>query len=256
MARIIAISNQKGGVGKTTTAINLSAYLAQSGKKTLLVDMDAQCNATSAFGIHPEEAEYTVYDMLIDSHPAADLLIQTDLENLKLIPAHIDLSTTDIELSTRMAREYILKRMLEPIAEDFDYILLDCPPSFGLLTLNALTAATYVLIPLQCEYYALEGLSRLQNMIELIKVNTNPDLYIGGILFTLYNGRTNLSLQVVNEVKKYYPEVVYETMIPRNVRLSEAPSHGLPINLYDPKSKGALAYEALAEEVLKRDQIG
>jgi len=254
MARIVAIANQKGGVGKTTTAVNVSACMAQMGKKVLLIDMDAQCNASSGLGFQTEALEYTTYQLFIDEYPAQDMILPTPLENLKMIPSHIDLAGAEIELASKPEREYVLKKMLQPLSEQFDYIFLDCPPSFGLITLNALTAAQYVIIPLQCEYYALEGLSRLQNTIELVKANTNPSLFIGGIVFTQFNGRTNLSIQVVDEVKKYFPQIIYRTLIPRNVRLSEAPSHGLPVNLYDAKSKGAIAYRELAEEVLARDE--
>ncbi len=254
MTTIIAVANQKGGVGKTTTAINVGAYMAQLGKKTILIDMDAQCNASSGLGVPFETAPYTTYQLLTDEYPAAQMLQTTPMENFYVIPSHIDLAGAELELAAKPDREYILKRMLAPLQGQYDYILLDCPPSFGLITLNALTAADYVMIPLQCEYYALEGLTRLQNTIELVKANTNPQLYIGGIVFTQFNGRTNLSIQVVDEVKKYFPQVIYRSIIPRNVRLSEAPSHGLPINLYDPKSKGALAYYDLTEEVIARDE--
>ena len=254
MAKIIAIANQKGGVGKTTTAVSVSACMAESGKRVLLVDLDPQCNASSGLGVDPDTLLLTSYQLLIDEKPAADMIVSTPMKGLDLLPSHIDLSGAEIDLAPKIAREYVLKRMLAPLAAQYDYILLDCPPSFGLVTLNALTAADSVLIALQCEYYSLEGLSRLQNTINLIQANTNPQLTIGGIVFTQYNSRIKLSAQVVDEVRKYFPQAVFQTMIPRNVRLSEAPSYGLPINLYDSKSKGAAAYRDLTKEVLLRNE--
>ena len=254
MAIIIAIASQKGGVGKTTTAVNLSAYLAEAGKKTLLIDMDAQCNASSGLGIRPEKAACTAYQLFIDEQPIEKMILPTPMENLYAVPSDINLSGAEIELAAKLSREYVLKKMLRPVLEQYDYILFDCPPSFGLITLNALTAAHYVLVPLQCEYYALEGLSRLQHIVELIQENTNPSLYIGGILCTQYDARTKLSLQVLDEIRTFFPQIVYETLIPRNIRISEAPSYGLPINLYDPRSKGAEAYQKLAREVIARDE--
>ncbi len=248
--KIISIANQKGGVGKTTTAINLSAAIAELGKKVLLIDVDPQGNATSGLGIELEEDDYTVYDVIIDELPLSDAIVKTDYTNLWICPSSEALAGAEIELVSVGEREFRLKSAINNLDMDFDYIFLDCPPSMGLVTLNCLTATDTVLIPIQCEYYALEGVSLLTSNIRKIKSSLNPKIDIEGILLTMLDARTNLGVQVVEEVKKYFPGKVYVNVIPRNVRLSEAPSYGQPINIYDPSSKGAEAYMALAEEVL------
>ncbi|HEY8490329.1 MAG TPA: ParA family protein [Dehalococcoidia bacterium] len=251
MTRILALANQKGGVGKTTTAINLGACLAERGARVLLVDIDAQGNATSGLGLDGT-AHAGVYQMLVEDVPARECIIPTHQPGLEIIPASSDLAGAEVELVPMMAREYRLKRALEPLDGAYDFILLDCPPSLGLLTLNALAAATEVLIPVQCEYLALEGLSHLAQTLDLVRRNLNHGLRIGGLLLTMYDSRTNLSQQVADEVRKHFPET-FQTAIPRSVRLSEAPSHGVSILAYDPSSRGAEAYRALADEVLARD---
>lgn len=250
MGKLIAVANQKGGVGKTTTAVNLSACLAYIGKKVLLVDTDPQGNATSGVGIEKGDIDECVYDLLVEDVQAKELVKMTNVENLHIIPSTIQLSGAEIELVPTISREVRLKRALSKIANDYDYIIIDCPPSLGLLTINALTAADSVLIPVQCEYYALEGLSQLLNTIRLVQKHLNSDLAIEGVLLTMLDARTNLGLQVIDEVKKYFREKVYSTIIPRNVRLGEAPSHGKPIIIYDPKSRGAEVYLELAKEVV------
>ncbi|HHY22032.1 MAG TPA: ParA family protein [Bacilli bacterium] len=250
MGKLIAVANQKGGVGKTTTAVNLSACLAYIGKKVLLVDTDPQGNATSGVGIEKGDIDECVYDLLVEDVQAKELVKMTNVENLHIIPSTIQLSGAEIELVPTISREVRLKRALSEIANDYDYIIIDCPPSLGLLTINALTAADSVLIPVQCEYYALEGLSQLLNTIRLVQKHLNSDLAIEGVLLTMLDARTNLGLQVIDEVKKYFREKVYSTIIPRNVRLGEAPSHGKPIIIYDPKSRGAEVYLELAKEVV------
>ena len=255
MGRIIAIANQKGGVGKTTTSINLSACLAEKGKKVLLIDMDSQGNTTSGFGFEKNELDKTVYEVLREEVSIEEAIIPVEecFENLFLIPANRNLAGAEIELVTRENMQYILKKQLEPIKDNYDFIIIDCPPSLNMLTVNALTAADTVLVPIQCEYYALEGLTQLLHTINLVKSRLNPDLEMEGVVFTMYDARTNLSLQVVENVKDNLQERVYKTIIPRNVRLAEAPSHGLPINLYDARSTGAEAYHQLAEEVINRE---
>lgn len=248
--RIIAIANQKGGVGKSTTAINLSASLAGLGKKVLIADMDPQGNATSGLGIQRDENSKCVYNVLIDGEPLKSVIKSTEIEHLFAVPATIQLAGAEIELVSALSRENKLKKAFATISNDFDYVIIDCPPSLGLLTLNALTAATDILIPIQCEYYALEGLSKLLDTISLVTNNLNADLNIIGVLLTMQDGRTKLSEQVINEVRKYFGEKAFKTVIPRNVRLSEAPSFGQPINLYDPSSRGAWAYNELAKEVV------
>ena len=250
MARIIAIANQKGGVGKTTTSVNLGACLAYIGKRVLLVDIDPQGNATSGVGIEKAEVEQCIYDVLVDDVDAKDVIKATSVENLYAIPATIQLAGAEIELVPTISREVRLKRALGEVKDQFDYIIIDCPPSLGLLTLNALTASDAVLIPVQCEYYALEGLSQLLNTVRLVQKHLNQDLKIEGVLLTMLDARTNLGLQVIEEVKKYFQDKVYKTIIPRNVRLSEAPSHGEPIITYDAKSRGAEVYLDLAKEVI------
>lgn len=250
MAKKIAIVNQKGGVGKSTTAVNLSAGLADKNNKVLLIDIDPQGNASSGLGIEKSEVEYTIYDLLIESEPPAKAILQSNSKNLDVIPANIELAGAEIELVSIISREGRLKKSLKTLNEDYDYIIIDCPPSLGLLTLNALTAADSVLVPIQCEYYALEGLGQLMNTIELVRKNLNSDLRIEGVLMTMYDARTNLSEQVIDEVKEYFSELVFDTIIPRNVRLSEAPSFGKPILDYSSSSKGAEAYRKLAEEVI------
>ena len=254
MARIIAIANQKGGVGKTTTAVNLAASLAAAEKKTLLLDMDPQGNATSGVGIDPNQVERTVYDALLGAVEADKLLLATPLEQLSLMPANPDLIGAEVELISALARENKLKGALAEIDGRFDYILIDCPPSLGLLTINALTAANQVLVPLQCEYYAMEGLSQLLNTVRLIQRELNPGLQVLGILLTMFDARNNLSHQVSEQIREHFSAQVFETMIPRNVRLSEAPSHGLPALLYDISSRGALAYLDLAREIIRQEQ--
>ncbi|WP_338824406.1 Sporulation initiation inhibitor protein Soj [Moorella humiferrea] len=250
MGRVIAVANQKGGVGKTTTAVNLSAFLAQEGKKVLLIDIDPQGNATSGLGIDRAGIKHCIYDVIINEAPIAATIIPTSVAGLNLVPATIELAGAEVELVTAIAREKKLRNALQGIKEKYDYIIIDCPPSLGLLTLNALTAAEGVLIPIQCEYYALEGLGQLLNTIKLVTRHLNPDLKIEGVVLTMFDPRTNLSMQVVDEVKNHFPERVFKSIIPRNVRLSEAPSYGQPINIYDPRSRGAEAYRELAREVM------
>lgn len=253
MGKIVAIANQKGGVGKTTTAINLSACLAKSGKKVLLIDIDPQGNATSGLGIDKKKGN-SVYSLLINGEDADKCIKKTKIKKLEVIPSNIELAGAEIELVSMMAREYVLKNAIESLKDKYDYIFIDCPPSLGLITLNALSAADTVFIPIQCEFYALEGLGQLVNTINLVKKKLNPNLDIEGIVLTMFDPRRNLSMQVVDEVKKHFKNKVYPVMIPRNVRLSEAPSHGLPIISYDSTSKGAESYIQLANEVIKRNK--
>ncbi|WP_270753683.1 ParA family protein [Leuconostoc lactis] len=250
MAQIIALANQKGGVGKTTTSVNLGAALAQAGQRVLLVDIDAQGNATSGSGIDKSELERDSYDVIVDGAPLHEVIVPTD--NYDLVPATIQLSGAEIELSDKKEREYRLKAALATVADDYDFILIDNPPALGLLTVNAFTAADAILIPVQTEFYALEGLGQLLNTIELVRQQFNPDLDIAGILLTMYDGRTNLAKQVAEEVRNYFGDKVYETVIPRTVRLSEAPSYGQAIIDFDPRSVGAQVYTELAQEVLKQ----
>lgn len=249
MADIIALANQKGGVGKTTTAVNLGAGLANLGHRVLLVDIDAQGNATSGVGIAKSAITKDIYDVLVNEEPIADVILHTSHKDLDIAPATIQLSGAEIELTAQIARETRLMDALKAVKDQYDFILVDCPPSLGLLTINAFTACNSILIPVQSEYYALEGLSQLLNTIQLVRKHFNPDLKIEGVLLTMFDARTNLGRQVNEEVKKYFKDKVYETIIPRNVRLSEAPSHGLPITDYDPKSTGAIVYTQLAKEV-------
>lgn len=251
LGRIIAVTNQKGGVGKTTTTVNLSACLATLGKRVLLVDIDPQGNASSGVGVKKGELESCIYDVLIDDENVRDVIQQTSLENLYVVPATISLAGAEVELVSTISREHRLKKALLPVKEHFDYIFIDCPPSLGLLTINALTAADAIIIPVQCEYYALEGLSQLLSTVRLVQKHLNKKLEIDGVLLTMLDARTNLGLQVIEEVKKYFQDKVYKSIIPRNVRLSEAPSHGKPIITYDPKSRGAELYLELAREVIK-----
>lgn len=250
MGKIVSIANQKGGVGKTTTAINLSTVLAKKGKKVLMIDADPQGNATSGFGISKDQ-KFSVYDVLIEDIEVENTLQKTKIKNLDLCPSNINLAGAEVQLVSINNREYRLKEKLDVIKEKYDFIIIDCPPSLGLVTLNAFTASDSVLIPIQCEYYALEGLGQLINTIDLVRKSTNTSLQIEGALLTMYDVRTNLSNQVVKEVKKYFNEKVYKNIIPRNVKLSEAPSYGMPITMYDPRSKGAKSYEKFAKEFLK-----
>ena len=252
MGKIISVANQKGGVGKTTTTVNLSTLLAKKGKKVLLIDTDPQGNATSGLGV-TKELELSVYDILVGDTTFEETIEKTAIKNLSVCPSNISLAGAEVQLVSMMSREQRLKVKLDEIKDKYDYILIDCPPSLGLITLNAFTASDTVLIPVQCEYFALEGLGQLLNTVNLVKKHLNKSLEIEGALLTMYDARTNLSNQVVKEVKKYFEGKVYKTVIPRNVRLSEAPSYGMPISLYDPRSKGAKAYEKLAKEFLKNN---
>ncbi len=254
MGRIIAIANQKGGVGKTTTAINLSACLSEVNQKVLTIDIDPQGNTTSGLGVNKNEVENSVYDLLLGACEIEDCIIETEIENQSLVASNVNLAGAEIELIGIEGKEYILKNAVRTVAERYDFVIIDCPPSLNMLTVNALTAADTVLVPIQCEYYALEGLSQLIHTIELVQERLNPELEIEGVVFTMYDARTNLSLQVVENVKGYLHQNIYKTIIPRNVRLAEAPSHGLPINLYDTRSAGAESYRMLAQEVLHKGE--
>ena len=254
MGRVIAIANQKGGVGKTTTTINLSASLAEFGKKVLTIDMDPQGNTTSGLGFNKDELEHTIYELILGESSIEQCLYQNEIENLTIIPSNVNLSAAEIELIGINDKEYILKKEIDKIKDNYDFIVIDCPPSLNMLTVNAMTTANTVLVPIQCEYYALEGLSQLIHTIDLVKERLNPDLEMEGVVFTMYDARTNLSLQVVENVKNNLHQNIYKTIIPRNVRLAEAPSHGMPINIYDSKSAGAESYRLLAEEVIHRGE--
>ncbi len=254
MSRVIAIANQKGGVGKTTTSTNLSASLAELGKKVLVVDIDPQGNATSGLGIDKNNLENTLYELFVGECELEECLISDALENLSVLPSNVNLSGAEIELIGVDKREYILKKNLEKIRDNYDYVIIDCPPSLNILTVNALSAADSVLVPIQCEYYALEGLSQLVYTINLVKKRLNPNLTMEGVVFTMYDARTNLSLEVVENVKNNLKQNIYKTIIPRNIKLAEAPSRGMPINIYDPKSAGAESYKLLAEEVINHNE--
>lgn len=251
MGKVISVSNQKGGVGKTTTTVNLAAFLAEKGKRVLIIDVDPQANAGYGIGVNAEELSNTLYECLIGQIPIKDAIFKTDYENLFIAPSNIHLSGAQVDLLDMESKEFVLKNIIKGIRQDFDFILIDCPPSLGTLTLNSLVAADSVLIPLQCEYYALEGLNQLLRIIAMVQEKLNPRLAIEGVLLTMYDPRTNLSQQVVNDVREYFGDKVYKTVIPRNVRLSEAPSYGKPIGLYDRGSAGSSSYEKLAEEVIK-----
>lgn len=251
MGRIIAIANQKGGVGKTTTSINLSACLAEKGKRVLVIDTDPQGNTTSGFGIDKNDLENTIYELILGECSISDCIIKNVIENISVVPSNVNLAAAEIELIGVEKKEYILKNEVDYVKEDYDYIIIDCPPSLNMLTINAMTTANSVLVPIQCEYYALEGLSQLIHTINLVKERLNPSLDMDGVVFTMFDARTNLSTQVVENVKQNLKQKVYSTLIPRNIRLAEAPSYGLPINKYDPKSAGAEAYMRLAEEVIE-----
>ena len=253
MGRTIAIANQKGGVGKTTTAINLSACLAEKGKKVLAVDMDPQGNMTSGLGVDKDSVENTIYNLIIGESKMEEVLIKDVLENLDIIPTNVDLSGAEIELLDVEEKEYIVRNEIDKIKDNYDFIIIDCPPSLSMLTINAMTTADSVLVPIQCEYYALEGLSQLIHTVELVRDRLNPKLTIEGVVFTMYDARTNLSLQVVENVKDNLEQTIYKTIIPRNIRLAEAPSYGIPINKYDPKSAGAESYLRLADEVIDKE---
>lgn len=255
MGRIIAIANQKGGVGKTTTSINLSSCLAEAGKKILAIDLDPQGNTTSGLGVDKDDLENTVYELMLDECTIRESIHKTEIENLTLIPSNVNLSGAEIELLGINDKEYILKNAVDYIRDDYDFIIIDCPPSLNMLTVNAMTTADTVLVPIQCEYYALEGLSQLIHTINLVQERLNPHLQIEGVVFTMYDVRTNLSNQVVENVKENLDAKIYETMIPRNIRLAEAPSYGLPINMYDSKSAGAESYRKLAKEIINRKDL-
>ena len=255
MGRIIAIANQKGGVGKTTTSINLAAALAEKGKKVLVIDTDPQGNTTSGFGLDKNELENTIYELMIGECSVDEAInknVVEGLEGLDIIPSNVNLAAVEIELIDADQKEYILKEAIEKVKDNYDFIIIDCPPSLSMLTINSMTTASTVLVPIQCEYYALEGLGQLVHTVNLVKERLNPELEMEGVVFTMFDARTNLSLQVVENVKEHIQENVYKTIIPRNIRLAEAPSYGLPINVYEPKSAGAEAYRLLADEVIDR----
>ena len=253
MGRIIAITNQKGGVGKTTTAINLAACLAEKGKKVLAIDIDPQGNMTSGLGVNKKAVTNTVYELLIGSCSLEDCLMQSVMKDLKVLPSNMNLAAAEIELIGVEQKEYILKQEVDKVKEDYDFVIIDCPPSLNTLTVNAMTTADTVLVPIQCEYYALEGLSQLMHTIDLVKKRLNPSLEIEGVVFTMFDARTNLSLEVVENVRRNLKQKIYNSIIPRNVKLAEAPSHGLPINMYDSRSSGAEGYRDLAQEVIEWD---
>lgn len=255
MGRTIVIANQKGGVGKTTTAINLSASLAEAEKKVLVIDIDPQGNTTSGFGIEKDEQENTIYELLLGECEIEECMIVTEFDDLTIIPSNVNLAAAEIELVGIEEKEYILKKALDKVRDKYDFIIIDCPPSLSMLTINAMCAADTVLVPIQCEYYALEGISQLIHTIDLVQERLNPDLKMEGVVFTMYDSRTNLSNEVVDNVKNNLHTTIYKTIIPRNVRLAEAPSHGLPINLYDSRSAGAESYRLLAKEVIDREDI-
>jgi len=255
MGRIIAIANQKGGVGKTTTAINLSACLAEAGQRVLAVDFDPQGNATSGLGLDKDDVEKTVYELMLGECTLDDCLITEVQESLDVLSSDVNLAGAEIELLHVENKEFLLRDYLAPVRDEYDFIIIDCPPALSLLTINALTTADTVLVPIQCEYYALEGLSQILKTIELVKKKMNPDLELEGVVFTMYDARTNLSLEVVENVKTHLKENIYKTIIPRNVRLAEAPSHGMPINIYDSRSSGAESYRLLAAEVISRGEL-
>lgn len=254
MGRAIAIANQKGGVGKSTTAINLSSCLGAMGQKVLTIDLDPQGNTTSGLGVEKDAAENTVYELLLGECEVEECLQKLEFEGVSLIPSNVNLAGAEIELIGIEDKEYILQKKISKIRDQFDFIIIDCPPSLNMLTINAMTTANTVLVPIQCEYYALEGLSQLMHTIELVQERLNPDLEMEGVVFTMYDARTNLSLQVVENVKDNLDQTIYKTIIPRNIRLAEAPSHGLPINLYDPRSTGAESYMLLADEVIHKGE--